>query len=70
MVLVKVKSAEAWRSGSVVAWTHFTTIARATEQCDHVTLVNVLNRSSSSTLDLQYDVTMETRRSERSLYPQ
>ena len=30
--------------------------------------MNVLNRSSSSALDLQYDNTMETRCSERGLY--
>ena len=63
-------SAETWRSGSVVAWTHFTTIPRVTVQCVHVTLVNILNRSSQhfSALDLQYDNTMETRCSERGLY--
>ena len=41
-------SAEAWRSGSVVAWTHFTTIPRIIVQCIRVTLMNVLKRSSSS----------------------
>ena len=48
----------------VVARTHFTTIPRVTVQCVHVILMNILNRSSSSALDLQYDTTMETRRSE------
>ena len=56
-------SAEAWRSGSIVPWTHFkiTTIPRVTVQCVHVTLMNILNRSSSSTLELQYDNIMKTR---------
>ena len=39
-------SAETWRSGSVVAWTHFTTIPRVAVQCVHVTLVNVLHSTS------------------------
>ena len=43
-------------------------IPRVTVQCVHVTLMNVLNRSSSSALDLQYDDTMETRCSERGLH--
>ena len=43
------------------------TIPRVTVQCVHVILMNVLNRSSSSALDLQYDNTMETRCSERGL---
>ena len=55
-------SAKAWRSGSVVAQTHFTTIPRVTVQCVHVTLVNELNRSSGSALDLQFDNTVETAR--------
>ena len=55
------------KPGDQVAQTHFTTIPRVTVQCDHVTLMNVLNRSSSPALDLQYDNTMETRCSERGL---
>ena len=37
------------------------TFPRVTEQYVHVTLMHVLNKSSSSALDLQYDDTMETR---------
>ena len=47
---------------------HFTTIPRVTVQCVHVTLMNVLNRPSSSVLDLHNDNTMETRCSEKGLY--
>ena len=58
------------KPGDQVAWLHdtfYNNSYRVTVQCIHVTLMNTLNRSSSSALDLHYGNTMETRHSERGL---
>ena len=55
-------SGEAWRSGSVVAWTHFTTTPRVTVQCICVTLMSVLQTqhlTSSMTIPWKPDAQKE-----------